>query len=144
MEENMCSKQYGQYDRITISKWKQTRRDSLNKAIGIINITDEDPRLRVGSFAIVNLRVYVMKATKFYKGKFKCRLYSKNYSNGITLMICDITKLVNPSNTENRTLITHVVATTLLILYILVIKNFRKIPQLTLVVMIFKIFRIIS
>ena len=126
-------------DRITVSKWKQTRRDSLNKAFGIINITDEDPSLRIGSFAI-NLLVYVMKATKFYKGKFKCRFYSKNYSNGITLMICDIMKLVNPSNTENRTLITHVLATTLPILYILVIKNFGKIPQLTLFVMIFKIF----
>ena len=39
-----------------MSKWKQIRRDSLNKAIGIINIADEHPSLRIGSFAIVNLR----------------------------------------------------------------------------------------
>ena len=40
-----------------MSKWQQIRRrDSLNKAIGIINIADEDPSLRIGSFAIVNLR----------------------------------------------------------------------------------------
>ena len=61
------------------------------------------------------------------------------------MVICDIVQLANPSNTENKALITGVPATILMAvfmtlnLYILVIKNVRKNPQLTLV-MLFKIF----
>ena len=61
------------------------------------------------------------------------------------MVICDIVQLVNPSNTENKTLITGVPAPILMTvfmtlnLYTLVIENVRKEPQLTLVVMLFKI-----
>ena len=39
-------------------------------------------------------------------------------SNGIMLVICDIMQLVNPSNAENKTLITGVTATILMVLFI--------------------------
>ena len=54
------------------------------------------------------------------------------------MVICDIRQLVNPSNTENKTFITGVPAPILMTvfmtlnLYILVIENVRKEPQLTL------------
>ena len=60
--------------------------------------------------------------------------------------MCDIMQLVNPSNTENKTLITGVPATILMAdfmtlnFYILVIENVGKNRQLTLVVKLFKIF----
>ena len=60
--------------------------------------------------------------------------------------MCDIRQLVNPSNTENKTLTTGVPATILMTVfitlnfYILVIENVEKNRQLTLVVKLFKIF----
>ena len=64
-------------------------------------------------------------------------LFKELQNYGIILVICDIMQLVNPSNTENKKPITGFPATTLmdvfitLNLYILVIENVRKNPQLT-------------